>query len=186
MALGGLPLLAGREQVAALTALLDEHAEQELEPSVRHANFGLDLGDGASQPARRRLSLCVDKNAPTAAAPTQPREAGSRAEFLEGDNDMARLLGWGSPFVDIIDNERVSPLLECLLNPGSEFPSPGFRLDHVYATLLRPGTQADPTLCGTSSWHSGPMMWPRSRHEYYGCDVRCATSTRLVVMPSHA
>ena len=91
---------------------------------------------------------------------------------MEGDNDMARLLGWGSPFVDIIDNERVSPLLECLLNPGSEFPSPGFRLDHVYATLLRPGTQADPTLCGTSSWHSGPMMWPRSRHEFFGCDVR--------------
>ena len=38
--------------MAALTALLDEHAEQELEPSVRHANFGLDLGDGAPSSTR--------------------------------------------------------------------------------------------------------------------------------------
>ena len=34
-------------------------------------------------------------------------------------------------------------------------------------TLLRPGPPGDPTLCGTSRWHSGPQHWPRQRHEYY-------------------
>jgi hypothetical protein len=131
-----------------LVELLDAHAEAELAPEARHANFGLDLGD----------------------SPTQQRPSGSRAAYLEGDNDMARLLRWGAPFVELIDNATISPLLKDLLNPGGEFPSPGFRLDHVYATLLRPGTQSDPTLCGTTGWHSGPMSWPRSLHEYFRCD----------------
>jgi hypothetical protein len=141
------------EAVAALTALLDAHAAQELSAETRHANFGLDLGD----------------------APTQPRPEGGRAGFLERDRDTARLLSWGKPYLDLIDNPSVSPLLEELL--GSDF-----RLDHVYGTLLRAGRGPDdPTLCGTSRWHSGPQHWPRQRHEYFSADAQVFSSGLTVV-----
>lgn len=173
-------------EVAALTEILDDHATNELSPETRHANFGLDLGD----------------------APTQPRPAGGRAEWLESDRDTARLLSWGAPYLSLIDNPTVSPLLEDLLGPN-------FRLDHTCAdprcpccraccalrtrsifltyhqvlcclvldaTLLRPAHgPADPTLCGTSRWHSGPQMWPRQRHEYFSCDAGIFSSGLTVV-----
>lgn len=42
------------------------------------------------------------------------------------------LLEWGRPYLDLIDNPRVSPYLEELLGPQ-------FRLDHEYADLIRAG-----------------------------------------------
>jgi hypothetical protein len=42
------------------------------------------------------------------------------------------LLQWGRPYLDLIDNPRISPYLEALLGPG-------FRLDHEYADIIRAG-----------------------------------------------
>ncbi len=148
-----IPDALSTAHATALEHLLDDHAEQDLLPETRHANFGLDLGD----------------------APTQPRPQGGRAEHLESDRDTARLLRWGPPYVSLIDNPKVSPVLEEILGDH-------FRLDHTYATLLRPARgPLDPTLCGTSRWHSGPQAWPRQRHEYYSCDAGVFSSGLTVV-----
>ena len=73
--------------------------------------------------------------------------------MAERDLDTAWMLRWGPEFVELLDNPAVSPMLGEVL--GAEY-----RLDHVYSTLLRPAKgDGDPTLCGTSRWHSGP------RHE---------------------
>jgi ectoine hydroxylase-related dioxygenase (phytanoyl-CoA dioxygenase family) len=42
------------------------------------------------------------------------------------------LLGWGQPYLDLIDNPRILPYLEALLGPN-------FRLDHDYADVIRTG-----------------------------------------------
>lgn len=50
--------------------------------------------------------------------------------------------------MELLDNPAVAPMLDEVL--GAEY-----RLDHVYSTLLRPAANVDdPTLCGTSRWHS--------------------------------
>jgi ectoine hydroxylase-related dioxygenase (phytanoyl-CoA dioxygenase family) len=42
------------------------------------------------------------------------------------------LLDWGQPYLDLIDNPRITPYLEELLGPA-------FRLDHDYADVIRSG-----------------------------------------------
>lgn len=55
----------------------------------------------------------------------------------ETDGDMTthrwgNILEWGKPFLDLIDNPRISPYLAALLGDR-------FRLDHDYADLIRSG-----------------------------------------------
>jgi ectoine hydroxylase-related dioxygenase (phytanoyl-CoA dioxygenase family) len=52
-----------------------------------------------------------------------------------GDKSTQRfggLLHWGQPFLDLLDNPRITPYLENLL--GAQF-----RLDHIYADVIRGG-----------------------------------------------
>jgi hypothetical protein len=42
-------------------------------------------------------------------------------------------LSWGQPFVDLLDHERIMPLLKFILGDG-------FRLDHYYGIYMREGT----------------------------------------------
>ena len=43
------------------------------------------------------------------------------------------LLDWGQPFLDLIDNDPITPYLELIVCPK-------FRLDHVYLDVIRSGT----------------------------------------------
>jgi hypothetical protein len=45
---------------------------------------------------------------------------------------FGQLLTWGQPYLDLIDNPRITPYLEVLLGEG-------FRLDHDYADVIRHG-----------------------------------------------
>jgi hypothetical protein len=45
---------------------------------------------------------------------------------------FVKLLHWGKPYRDLIDNATLYPYLEALLGPG-------FRLDHEYADVIRAG-----------------------------------------------
>ena len=79
-------------------------------------------------------------------------------------NDTTRrfgqLLEWGQPFIDLIDNPSITPYLEVIL--GHQF-----RLDHIYADLIRSGnspigsrlhgggTPFDP--CQFYKFHGGKM-----------------------------
>ncbi len=54
------------------------------------------------------------------------------------DDDMRThrfvgLLDWGKPYRDLIDNQPVVPYLETIVDPA-------FRLDHIYADIIRSGT----------------------------------------------
>jgi hypothetical protein len=45
---------------------------------------------------------------------------------------FGRLLHWGQPYIDLLDNPRITPYLDNLLGPH-------FRLDHIYCDVIRGG-----------------------------------------------
>ena len=51
----------------------------------------------------------------------------------ETTHRFGQLLGWGQAYVDLIDNPSITPYLEVII--GKQF-----RLDHIYADLIRAGT----------------------------------------------
>jgi hypothetical protein len=76
----------------------------------------------------------------------------------------ARMLRWGQ---NSSSSSITQPSRQCWAR-WSVWSTQEYRLDHVYSTLLRPAKgDGDPTLCGTSRWHSGPQHWPRQWHEYH-------------------
>jgi ectoine hydroxylase-related dioxygenase (phytanoyl-CoA dioxygenase family) len=48
---------------------------------------------------------------------------------------LSHVLGWGKPFLDLLDNPTIVPYLEELVDPS-------FRLDHDYVTVLRRGAKS--------------------------------------------
>jgi hypothetical protein len=71
------------------------------------------------------------------------------------------ILTWGQPFVDLIDNPRVTPYLE-------EFVDPWFRLDHEYVHVLRPGLGSADGILSSARLHGGGTPFDAS--QYYRFD----------------
>ncbi|MEE3233182.1 MAG: phytanoyl-CoA dioxygenase family protein [Candidatus Latescibacterota bacterium] len=81
-------------------------------------------------------------------------------DINETSRRFGQLLEWGQPFIDLIDNPSITPYLEVIL--GQQF-----RLDHIYADLIRSGnspigarlhgggTPFDP--CQFYQFHGGKM-----------------------------
>jgi len=67
-------------------------------------------------------------------------------------------LEWGEPFCDLLDHERVVPILREIL--GDDHRGEGFRLDHYYGIYLRGGTPS-------SSLHNGGTPYKRGRYHHY-------------------
>jgi hypothetical protein len=53
-------------------------------------------------------------------------------EMVESRKHQGGFLPWGQPFVDLLDHERILPLLKFILGDG-------FRLDHYYAIYADSG-----------------------------------------------
>ena len=60
------------------------------------------------------------------------QEMGADVEQARGRLHSGGFLTWGQPFVDLLDHERIMPLLKVILGDG-------FRLDHYYAIYLEAG-----------------------------------------------
>ena len=59
---------------------------------------------------------------------------GADVEQAKGRLHTGGFLTWGQPFVDLLDHERIMPLLKVILGDG-------FRLDHYYAIYLEAGAE---------------------------------------------
>ena len=59
---------------------------------------------------------------------------GADVEQAQGRLHTGGFLTWGQPFVDLLDHERIMPLLKVILGDG-------FRLDHYYAIYLEAGAE---------------------------------------------
>ncbi len=79
----------------------------------------LVVEDVLSQDALNILNGLIDKNHPGVNEETNKRHAGG-------------FLSWGQAFVDLIDHERIMPLLKFILGDG-------FRMDHYYAIYMEKG-----------------------------------------------
>jgi ectoine hydroxylase-related dioxygenase (phytanoyl-CoA dioxygenase family) len=73
------------------------------------------------------------------------------ADATEAEMTFGDLLKWGKPFLDLLDNPRIVPYLEELVDPY-------FRLDHDYAVVLRSGA-------GPLALHGGGS--PVDMSQYY-------------------
>ena len=62
------------------------------------------------------------------------QEMGADVEQAQGRLHTGGFLTWGQPFVDLLDHERIMPLLKVILGDG-------FRLDHYYAIYLEAGAE---------------------------------------------
>ena len=62
------------------------------------------------------------------------QEMGADVEQAQGRLHTGGFLTWGRPFVDLLDHERIMPLLKVILGDG-------FRLDHYYAIYLEAGAE---------------------------------------------
>lgn len=67
------------------------------------------------------------------------------------------ILGWGKPFLDLVDNPRVVPYLE-------EFVDPYFRLDHEYVHVLRPGAGSLDNVLSSATLHGGGTPFDASQY----------------------
>lgn len=67
------------------------------------------------------------------------------------------VLGWGKPFVELVDNPRVTPYLE-------EFVHPDFRLDHEYLQVLRPRVGSLSETLSSSYLHGGGTPYDPSQY----------------------
>lgn len=67
------------------------------------------------------------------------------------------VLDWGKPFVDLVDNPRISPYLE-------EFVDPYFRLDHEYIYVLRPRTGSLAGTLSSATLHGGGTPFDASQY----------------------
>ncbi len=67
------------------------------------------------------------------------------------------LLSWGQPYLDLIDNAAVVPYLEVILGER-------FRLDHIYADLIRSGTSP----IGASLHGGGAPFDPSQYYHFQG------------------
>ena len=62
------------------------------------------------------------------------QELGADVAQAQGRLHSGGFLTWGQPFVDLLDHERIMPLLKVILGDG-------FRLDHYYAIYLEAGAE---------------------------------------------
>ncbi|MDE2706165.1 MAG: phytanoyl-CoA dioxygenase family protein [Gemmatimonadota bacterium] len=62
------------------------------------------------------------------------QEMDADVEQAQGRLHTGGFLTWGQPFVDLLDHERIMPLLKVILGDG-------FRLDHYYAIYLEAGAE---------------------------------------------
>ena len=75
----------------------------------------------------------------------------------QGGTDNAHLdnpITWGAPFLSLLDNPRVLPILKSLMGET-------LRLDHDYAIFLQPGHGGLPL--------HGPTQWPYDPIHFYHC-----------------
>lgn len=93
------------------------------------------------------------------------------AQALGADVEQARgrlhsggFLTWGQPFVDLLDHERVMPLLKVILGDG-------FRLDHYYAIYLEAGAERLGLHGGNTPYDPPEYYHFRNGHMYNGLTV---------------
>lgn len=83
----------------------------------------LIVEDGLDAEAVAALNRLIDRQA-----------MGGDVEQAQGRLHSGGFLTWGQPFVDLLDHERIMPLLKVILGDG-------FRLDHYYAIYLNAGAE---------------------------------------------
>ncbi len=74
--------------------------------------------------------------------------------FGQGGGEV---LGWGTAFLELVDNPRVVPYLE-------EFVDPYFRLDHEYIHVLRPGAGSFAGTLSSATLHGGATPFDASQY----------------------
>ena len=81
-----------------------------------------------------------------------------------GSHRFGKLLSWGKPYLDLVDNPRISPHLEELLGAR-------FRLDHDYADIIRTGKGPIGTTLHGGATPFDPSQYYHFAHErmYKGC-----------------
>lgn len=82
------------------------------------------------------------------------------AKALSFGQGGGEILGWGQPFVDLVDNPRISPYLEELVDPW-------FRLDHEYVHVLRPGLGSATGVMSSATLHGGGAPFDASQYYRY-------------------
>lgn len=74
--------------------------------------------------------------------------------FGQGGGEV---LAWGGPFLDLIDNPRIVPYLEELVDPY-------FRLDHEYIHVIRPGVGSLSGTLSSATLHGGGAPFDASQY----------------------
>jgi hypothetical protein len=75
-------------------------------------------------------------------------EADPEAPVVPLGHGGGEVLGWGKPFLDLVDNPRVLPYLEA-------FCDPFLRLDHEYVHVIRPGAGSLTGAMSSATLHGG-------------------------------
>jgi ectoine hydroxylase-related dioxygenase (phytanoyl-CoA dioxygenase family) len=103
------------------------------------------------------------------------------------------VIGWGAPFLNLIDNARITPYLE-------EFVNPQFRLDHECALVMRPGASSAKKTLSSATLHAASAPFDASQYfhfrdgrmwngltvvVYYLCDVNPGDGGLACVAGSH-
>jgi ectoine hydroxylase-related dioxygenase (phytanoyl-CoA dioxygenase family) len=99
-------------------------------------------------------------------------DADPEAPAVQFGTGGGEVLGWGRPFLDLVDNPRITPYLE-------EFVDPYFRLDHEYIHVLRPGAGALTGRLSSATLHGGGTPFDASQY-YRFCDGRVWSGLTVV------
>jgi ectoine hydroxylase-related dioxygenase (phytanoyl-CoA dioxygenase family) len=112
--------------------------------------------------------------------------------FLMGQYG-GEVLGWGAPFLNLVDNPRITPYLE-------EFVNPQVRLDHECAMVMRPGATSLTQTLSSATLHAASAPFDASQYfrfsdgrmwngltvvAYYLCDVNPGDGGLACVPGSH-
>lgn len=83
----------------------------------------------------------------------------AQAAFLIGEYG-GEVIGWGKPFLDLIDNPRVLPYLE-------EFINPQLRLDHECAMVMRRGATSVMKTLPSATLHAGSAPYDAAQYFHF-------------------
>lgn len=108
----------------------------------------LVIPDAIDDDALVAINALIDEQLADA-DPTAPA-----VKFGEGGGQV---LGWGTPFLDLVDNPRITPYLE-------EFVDPYFRLDHEYIHVLRPRAGSLTGTFSSATLHGGGTPFDASQY----------------------
>jgi ectoine hydroxylase-related dioxygenase (phytanoyl-CoA dioxygenase family) len=112
--------------------------------------------------------------------------------FLMGQYG-GEVIGWGAPFLELVDNPRITPYLE-------EFVNPQVRLDHETVMVMRPGATSLMKTLSSATLHAASAPYDSAQYfrfsdgrmwngltvvAYYLCDVGPGDGGLACVPGSH-